>query len=84
MHYDSITKKDMNWNSLEPTIITTTRALSLSGICSRSNKGCFEEEVRKRVLEKERFKGKEVQNLETLIDRGLSDSSPISQIIYHA
>ena len=39
---------------------------------------------RKRVLEKERFKGKEVQNLETLIDRGLSDSSPISQIIYHA
>ena len=72
----------MNWNNIESVIFTTTRALSISGICPKDNKICFEEELKKRVLGKERFKGKEVKNLESLIDRGLGDSSPISQILH--
>jgi hypothetical protein len=34
--YDSKTKKDMNWNKIDETAISTIRALHISQVCERS------------------------------------------------
>ena len=43
------------------------------------DKACFEKEVAKRVLEKERFKGMEL-NFDEVYEAGIADMAPISQI----
>lgn len=38
LHYDSKSRKSMNWNELSDVVFTNVRALHLSGICKLGKK----------------------------------------------
>ena len=44
------------------------------------DESCFEKELEKRVFEKERFKGKTLDNLQSVIMEGIKDTTPITQV----
>lgn len=57
------------------------RALNISGICNKTDKNCFQAEIQKRVLQKERFKGKPL-DFDKVYEDALADMAPISQVGY--
>ena len=87
LYYDHKTKKKINWNDLEDTTLAHVRALHMSGICEKGitlaildDNKCFEKELERRVFEKERFKGKVLQNYEKVVKKGINDTTPLTQV----